>query len=111
MANIGDKDFRHPYSTLFQLAPNLAPTKDWLANLLISITADSFFLQLTTMAKKGRLSDFTMQETDMFLKKIEDFKQALSDEDEEEKSVIASLNHIAVKLTEVPVSTLFPMIS
>jgi hypothetical protein len=41
---------------------------------------------------------------------IENFKQALSEEDEDEKSVIASLDHwhVAAKLVEVQVSALFP---
>jgi hypothetical protein len=52
----------------------------------------------TSMAKKRKLSDLTTQETDMFLQMIETFKQALSEEDEDEKSVIASLDHVAAKL-------------
>ena len=40
----------------------------------------------------------------MFLQMIESFKQALSEEDEDEKSVIASLDHVAAKLAEVQVS-------
>ena len=60
------------------------------------------------MAKKRKLSDLTTQETDMFLKTIENFKQALSEEDEDEKSVIASLDHVTAKLAEVQVSALLP---
>jgi hypothetical protein len=63
---------------------------------------------LTTMAKKRKLSDLTTQETDIFLQMIENFKQALSEEDEDEKSVIASLDHVAAKLTEVQVSAFLP---
>ena len=44
------------------------------------------------------------QETDIFLKMIQNFKQTFNEEDEDEKSVIASLDHIAVKLVEVQVS-------
>ena len=62
----------------------------------------------TTMAKKRKLSDLTTQETDIFLQMIENFKQALSEEDEDEKSVIASLDHVAAKLAEVQVSTFLP---
>jgi len=58
------------------------------------------------MAKKRKLSDLTTQETDMFLQMIENFKQALSEEDEDEKSVIASLDHVAAKLAEVQVGAL-----
>jgi hypothetical protein len=53
------------------------------------------------MAKKRKLSDLTTQETDLFLKMIENFKQDLSEEDEDEKSVIASLDHVATKLAQV----------
>jgi hypothetical protein len=61
------------------------------------------------MAKKRKLSDLTgltTQETDMFLQMIENFKQTLSEEDEDEKSVVASLDHVAAKLAEVQVSAL-----
>lgn len=61
------------------------------------------------MAKKRKLSDLTTQETNIFLQMIENFKQALSEEDEVEKSVIASLNHVAAKLAEVQVSALLPV--
>ena len=44
----------------------------------------------------------------MFLKMIENFKQALSEEDEDKKSVIASLDHVTAKLAEVQVSALLP---
>jgi len=44
----------------------------------------------------------------MFLQMIENFKQALSEEDEDEKSVITSLDHVAAKLVEVQASALFP---
>ena len=60
------------------------------------------------MAKKRKLSDLTTQETDMFLRMVENFKQALSEEDEDEKSVIASLDHVAAKLAEVQVSAFHP---
>ena len=63
------------------------------------------------MAKKRKLSDLTgltTQETDIFLKMIENFKQALSEEDEDEESVIASLDQVAAKLAEVEVSALLP---
>lgn len=56
------------------------------------------------MAKKRKLSDLTTQETNMFLEMITNFKQTLSEEDDDEKSVIASLDHVATKLTEVQVS-------
>ena len=56
------------------------------------------------MAKKCKLSDLTTQEAGMFLQMIENFKQGLSEEDEDEKSVIASLDHVAAKISEVQVS-------
>ena len=58
------------------------------------------------MVKKRKLSDLTTQETDMFLKMIENFKHALSEDEEDEKSVITSLDHVAAKLAEVQVSVL-----
>ncbi len=60
------------------------------------------------MTKKRKLSDLTTQETGTFLQMIENFKQALSEEDEDGKSVIASLDHAAAKLAEVQVSALLP---
>ena len=60
-----------------------------------------------TRTKKRKLSDLTTQETEMFLQMIENFKQALSEDDDDEKSVIASLDHVAAKLGEVQVSALF----
>jgi len=60
------------------------------------------------MVKKCKLSDLTTQETDMFLQMIENFKQALSEEDEDGKLVIASLDHVAAKLAEVQVSANLP---
>ena len=57
------------------------------------------------MTKKRKLSDLTVQETDLFLKMIDNFKQDLSEEDEDEKSVIASLDHVATKLAQVQVSS------
>lgn len=56
------------------------------------------------MEKKRKLSDLTTQETNMFLEMITNFKQTLSEEDDDEKSVIASLDHVATKLAEVQVS-------
>ena len=44
------------------------------------------------------------QETDIFLKMIQNIKQTFSEEDEDEKSVMASLDHIAAKIMEVQVS-------
>ena len=52
---------------------------------------------LTTMAKKRKLSDLTTQETGIFLQMIENFKQALTEEDQDEKSLITSLDHVAAK--------------
>ena len=43
-----------------------------------------------------------------FLQTIENFRQAFSEEDEDEKSVITSLDHVAAKLAEVQGSALFP---
>jgi hypothetical protein len=57
------------------------------------------------MAKKRKLSDLTSQETNLFLKMIDEFKEGLDEEDDDEKSVIASLNHVAAKLMEVHVSS------
>jgi hypothetical protein len=56
------------------------------------------------MTKKRKLSDLATQEAGMFLQMIENFKQSLSEEDEGEKSVIASLDHVAAKISEVQVS-------
>ena len=56
------------------------------------------------MAKKRKLSDLTTQETNLFLQMIENFKQELSEEDDDERSVIASLAHVATKLQQVQVS-------
>ena len=53
------------------------------------------------MATKHKLSESTAQETEMFLQLIEKYKQTLSEEDEDEKSVIASLGRLAATLTEV----------
>jgi hypothetical protein len=56
------------------------------------------------MTKKRKLSDLSSQEVDLFLKMIENFKGGLNEEDEEEKSVIASLDHVVAKIVQVQVS-------
>ena len=43
----------------------------------------------------------TWQEVDLFLKTIENFKRGLNEEDEDEKSVISSLDHVVAKITQV----------
>lgn len=53
------------------------------------------------MTKKRKLSDLSSQEVDLFLKIIENFKGGLNEEDEEEKSVIASLDHVVAKIVQV----------
>jgi hypothetical protein len=65
----------------------------------------------TTMVTKCKLSDLTTQETGMFLQMVEDFKQKLSREDEDEKVFIASLNYAATKIAKVQVCALLPVIS
>jgi hypothetical protein len=55
------------------------------------------------MAKKRKLSEISSQEVDLFLRMIENFKGGLSEEDEDEKSVIASLEHVAAKIMQVQV--------
>lgn len=62
------------------------------------------WFNLSTMAKKRKLSDLTTQETNLFLQMIENFKQELSEEDDDERSVISSLAHVAMKLQQVKVS-------
>lgn len=62
------------------------------------------FIPFTTMTKKRKLSDLTTQETSLFLRLIENFKQDLSEEDDDEISVIASLDHVVAKLQEIHVS-------
>ena len=58
------------------------------------------------MAKKRKLSDLTTQETNLFLDMIKSLKETLSEEDDDEKTVIASLDHVAAKLAQVQVGTL-----
>jgi hypothetical protein len=55
------------------------------------------------VTKKRKLSDLSSQEVE-FLKTIENFKGGLNEEDEDEKSVIASLDHVVAKITQVQVS-------
>ena len=61
-------------------------------------------LNLSTMAKKRELSDLNTQEINLFLQMIENFKQELSEEDDDERSVISSLAHVATKLQQVQVN-------
>jgi hypothetical protein len=55
------------------------------------------------MAKKRKLSDLTTQETEWFLSTLSKFKEDLDEEDEDGKSVIASLEHVMAKLQVVTV--------
>ncbi|KAF8589241.1 hypothetical protein K439DRAFT_1628944 [Ramaria rubella] len=53
------------------------------------------------MPKKRKLSALTTQETNAFLRTIENFTQQLTDEGDEEKAVIASLEHVAARLHKI----------
>ncbi|KAF8802040.1 hypothetical protein BYT27DRAFT_7197515 [Phlegmacium glaucopus] len=60
------------------------------------------------MTKKSNLSDLSAQESDRFLHIIQTFKQGLSEEYEAEKSVVASLDHVAAKLAQAQASAHLP---
>lgn len=57
------------------------------------------------MATKHNLSDLTTQETGMFLQVVNNFRQKLS-EDGDEELFIASLDYVTAKLAKVLVSAL-----
>ena len=60
---------------------------------------------LRPLVQKRKLSDLPSQETEIFLQKINNFKNDLSEDDEKEKSVIGSLEHVVMKLQSVKVSS------
>jgi hypothetical protein len=60
------------------------------------------------MVTKRKLSDLTTQETGTFLHMVENFKQILSNDEDNEKSFIASLEHAATKIAPGVVSALLP---
>jgi len=76
------------------------------STLQVTIVTDGIHSRLTIMAKKRKLSDLTTQETNLFLDMIKSLKETLSEEDDDEKTVIASLDHVAAKLAQVQVGTL-----
>ena len=59
------------------------------------------------MVQKRKLSDLTSQETEIIVQKINKFKNDLSEDDEKEKSVIGSLEHVVMKLQTVNVIFFF----
>ena len=58
------------------------------------------------MGQKRKLSDITSQETEFFVLKINNFKNDLSEDDEKEKSVIGSLEHVVMNVQTVKVRTI-----
>ena len=59
------------------------------------------------MVQKRKLSYLTSQETEIIVQKINKFKNDLSEDDEKEKSVIGSLEHVVMKLQAVNVIFFF----
>ena len=58
------------------------------------------------MVQKRKLSDLTSQETEIFVLKINNFENDLSEDDEKEKSAIGSLERVVMKLQTVKVRTI-----